>query len=111
MRRHHHCRAGFERLLDCRQRGPDARVVGDGRGVVLRYVQVGADENAFAAEVELRHALELHYFAVATSAPTSAKAAATSSIRLEKPHSLSYQEHTFTSVPSETRVMVESKIE
>jgi hypothetical protein len=32
-------------------------------------------------------------------------------MRLEKPHSLSYQEETFTSVPSDTRVRVESKIE
>src|SRR6267378_5579759 len=49
------------------------------------------------------------YFASAT--PTSAKATATSSMRLEKPHSLSYQEDTFTSVPSATRVRVASKIE
>src|SRR5687767_15976241 len=53
--------------------------------------------------------LNLIYFAA--TAPTSAKTAATSSIRLEKPHSLSYQEDTLTSVPSETRVSVESKIE
>src|SRR5579871_1257568 len=32
-------------------------------------------------------------------------------MRLEKPHSLSYQEHTFTRVPSATRVRVSSKIE
>ena len=31
-----------------------------------------------------------------------------SSMRFEKPHSLSYQEHTLTSVPSVTRVSVES---
>ena len=37
--------------------------------------------------------------------------AATSSMRLEKPHSLSYQEVTLTSVPSETRVRPASKIE
>src|SRR3954467_1793049 len=50
------------------------------------------------------------YFAIA--APTSAKTAVTSSIRFEKPHSLSYQDETLTSVPSgETRVRVESKIE
>ena len=40
------------------------------------------------------------YFA--DTAPTSAKTAATSSIRFEKPHSLSYHEDTLTSVPSET---------
>src|ERR1051325_11679621 len=32
-------------------------------------------------------------------------------MRLEKPHSLSYHEDTFTSVPSDTRVRLESKIE
>src|SRR5215216_3418169 len=32
-------------------------------------------------------------------------------MRFEKPHSLSYHEDTLTSVPSETRVSVESKIE
>src|SRR5512134_2193345 len=53
--------------------------------------------------------LNFIYFAVAT--PISANTAATSSIRLENPHSLSYHEDTLTSVPSETRVSVESKIE
>ena len=32
-------------------------------------------------------------------------------MRFEKPHSLSYHEETFTSVPSDTRVRLESKIE
>ena len=40
---------------------------------------------------------------------TLANATPTSSMRLEKPHSLSYQEDTFTSVPSETRVSVEHR--
>src|SRR4029450_10944551 len=48
---------------------------------------------------------------LAATAPTSANTAATSSMRLEKAHSLSYHEQTLTRVPSETRVMVESKIE
>ena len=34
-----------------------------------------------------------------------------SSIRFENPHSLSYQEHTFTRVPSDTLVRVESNID
>jgi hypothetical protein len=34
-----------------------------------------------------------------------------SSIRFEKPHSLSYQAHTFTSVPSDTLVSVASKMD
>ena len=38
----------------------------------------------------------------------SANASVVSSIRFEKPHSLSYQEQTFTSLPSITFVSVES---
>src|SRR6266853_3802802 len=38
-------------------------------------------------------------------------ATVTSSIRLLKPHSLSYQEDTFTSVPADTLVRVASKID
>ena len=39
------------------------------------------------------------------------QASVVSSMRLEKPHSLSYQAQTFTSVPSMTLVSVASKIE
>src|SRR5437763_11850930 len=97
----------LERLLNRRDGGADARVVGDPPDLD-RYVEIGADEYPLAAQVHVGHALELHghYFASAT--PTSAKATATSSMRLEKPHSLSYQEDTFTRVPSETRVRLES---
>ncbi len=39
------------------------------------------------------------------------QASVVSSMRLEKPHSLSYQAHTLTSVPSMTLVSVASKID
>ena len=44
----HHRRAGGERHLDGRQRGADAGVLGDAAGVVLRHVEVGANEDATA---------------------------------------------------------------
>src|SRR5215467_7290091 len=118
MRRDHHERgAFFQRGRDGGQRGADARVVGDAPALA-GHVEVGADEDALAADVDLRQPTKLHdgslsfiYFAVARAAPTSANTTATSSIRLENPHSLSYHAHAFTSVPSETRVIVESKIE
>ncbi len=43
--------------------------------------------------------------------PAFDQASVVSSMRLEKPHSLSYQAHTFTSVPPMTLVSVASKVE
>src|SRR5205085_2857029 len=106
----HDRRAFVERVLYAGQRGANARVVADA-AVLYRDVEIRANEDPLAAQVHVGHALELHYFTWASSAPTVANAAVTSSMRLEKPHSLSYHEETFTSVPSETRVSVESKIE
>ena len=69
-------------------------------GVVLRHVEVGADEDPLAAEIEVGHAENGHRcrrrYAVQAGALAGAVAAVTnatvvSSIRLEKPHSLSYQ--------------------
>ena len=53
MRGHHHRRAIFQRELNCRHRGANAGVVGDVAGVVLRHVQVGADEDALVPDVEI----------------------------------------------------------
>jgi hypothetical protein len=41
------------RLADRGNRGADARVFGDVAGVVLRHVQIGADEHALAAHLPL----------------------------------------------------------
>ena len=109
MRRDHHRGAAPERVPDRGYGRPDARVVGDVAGVVLRHVQVGADEHALAADVEIGEALEFHrrrggdYFAAIS-------ATVVSSIRLEKPHSLSYQLDTLTSRP-DTLVSVESNVD
>src|SRR6218665_2877786 len=43
---HHHGGSGLKRHADAVQRGPDAGVLGDAAGSVLRHVQVGADEDA-----------------------------------------------------------------
>ena len=56
-------------------------------------------------EILVRHAQHVH-----DADPHDAfdQAIVVSSMRFEKPHSLSYQEHTLTSVPSVTRVSVAS---
>jgi hypothetical protein len=47
----HHGRAGVERSLDGRHGGADAGVFGDVALIVLRNVQVGADEHALAGQL------------------------------------------------------------
>jgi hypothetical protein len=42
-----------EGVLDGRDRGADAGVFGDVAGVVLGHVEVGADEDALAGDVEV----------------------------------------------------------
>src|SRR4026209_68920 len=129
-------------MANRRHRRPDAGVVGNVAGVVLRHVQIRANEHTFVTQIEIGHAQDRHglnstpfrhkkygghreqrpvkSMAVVSLVPAAANASAyfafitatvVSSIRLENPHSLSYQEHTFTNVPSETLVSVESKIE
>ena len=46
---HHRARRARARVADAGERGADARVFGDRAGVVLRHVEVGADEDALAA--------------------------------------------------------------
>jgi hypothetical protein len=41
-------------------RRANAGVVGDGQRIVLRDVEVGADEHAFAAQIEIGKAFEFH---------------------------------------------------
>ncbi|MNN58444.1 hypothetical protein D3C81_1734920 [compost metagenome] len=49
----HHRGAGGEAGLDRGHRGADAGVLGDMAGVVLRHVQVGADEDPLAGDFAL----------------------------------------------------------
>jgi len=55
-------RAFFKGVLDRGQRGDDARVVGDGTGLlVLGDVEIDADEHAFAGEVEVADGFEFRH--------------------------------------------------
>jgi hypothetical protein len=47
--------AGVQRHLDAGHAGADAGVFGDGAAVVLRDVEVGTDENAFAGRKSAGH--------------------------------------------------------
>src|SRR4029077_10461721 len=102
MRHHEDLGVLVERIADGRQRRADARIAGDD-AVLHRYVQIFPDQDPLVAQVRVRHAQYLH---VARD-----HASVVSSMRLEKPHSLSYQAHTLTSVPSMTLVSVASKID
>ena len=90
--------------------GIDARIrvfLGDAARGVQRHIEVGADEDALAPGCARSHDLvetqDLHAAAIS--------ATVVSSMRFEKPHSLSYQASTFTSRPScDTRVCVASKV-
>jgi hypothetical protein len=50
----HDGRAGIQRHADGRHAGADAGVFGDGAALVLRHVEVGADEDTFALHGALR---------------------------------------------------------
>src|SRR5690606_25553501 len=103
----HDRRAAVERQADAGHRGADAGVFADLAGVVERHVEVGADEHPLAVQraglgqrgqgIDLGHAAYL----------ADISATVVSSMRLEKPHSLSYQDDTLTSLP-DTLVRVES---
>ena len=56
----HHRSAVLEAVLQGRQRRTDARVLGDVAGIVLRHVEVGADEDAFAFDVEVGKLENVH---------------------------------------------------
>ena len=87
-----------------RQRGADARIAGD-HAILHRDVEILADQDALAAQVQIRHAQDFHRSGLRH------QASVVSSMRLEKPHSLSYQAQTLTSVPPITLVSVASKID
>ena len=61
MRGHHDRCALLERETNARDRGADARVLGDGAAVVLRHVEIGADEHALVLEIEVGELLEFHW--------------------------------------------------
>ena len=100
--------AGLERVLEGRDRGPQPRVRAD-PSAVERHVQVLADQQALAGERQRLHQQHGHgpgppYFAFTI-------ASIVSSIRLEKPHSLSYHEQTLTRRPPIARVSSASTVD
>src|ERR1700761_9084996 len=103
MRPHEELRARLHGLAQRRQRRTDAGITGD-HPVGHRHVQILADQNTLARKREVRHAPDFHQDAFD-------QASVVSSMRFEKPHSLSYQAQTFTSVPPTTLVSVESNVE
>src|SRR5690606_23502288 len=88
--------------LDGRQRGADAGVVGHAP-VAQRDVEVHAQPDDAAVDVELVERADA--LGGAHQPPTTR---ARSSMRLLKPHSLSYQDRTFTRRPSMTSVRARS---
>src|SRR5690606_26544536 len=107
----HDGRPTLKRQANGRHRGTDARVLGDVAALVLRNVEIGTNEDALALQGALfcqrcesmyRHLCCSAYLALT-------KATVVSSMRLEKPHSLSYQLETFTRLP-DTLVSVASYV-
>src|SRR5262249_20945138 len=80
--------------------------------VVHRHVEVDAQQHAFALNVSLIERKKSGHVRSGESDQISLPiATAVSAMRLEKPHSLSYQDITRTSVPSMTLVWSMWKIE
>ena len=99
----HDAGAGVDRVAERREGGPDA-LVGRDPPALERHVQVLADEQPLPGERLLGQ--KAH-----GSQPAAIAASVVSSMRLEKPHSLSYQEQALTRVPPMTRVMPASKFD
>src|SRR4029078_2240057 len=119
MRQHHHLGAACLKLFDGGQHPLDARGVAD-HAILDRHVEIDADQDALALYVGVLDALDARQidlgarleravgYGVYISLPMTV---AVSFIRLEKPHSLSYQETTRQNVPSTTCVPGRSKME
>ncbi len=99
MRQDEHLRVLVQGIPDGRQRRADAGIARNGP-TGHGNVQVLTDQDPLVAQVRIRHAQDFH--------DAFDHASVESIIRLEKPHSLSYHEHTLTSVPSMTLVVVAS---
>ena len=116
MRQHNHLGASGQQLLDCRQDAVDAcRVAYD--PILYRHVEIDADEHALALDVEpidgadagkVRFAPAVHIGGAGDIRGSDVVhinlliTTAVSFMRLEKPHSLSYQATTRQKVPSTT---------
>ena len=116
MGEHDHLGAAVHELLDGRQHARDARRVGH-FAVLHRHVEIDADEHALAPDVEpidgadtgkVRFAPAVHIGGAGNIRGSDVVhinlliTTAVSLMRLEKPHSLSYQATTRQNVPSTT---------
>jgi len=88
---HHHPGAGGEQPLKRRECCLQAGFIGD-CAVFQRNIQVLANQHALARNIDIIQRANGHYLACII-------ATVVSSMRLEKPHSLSYQEQTLTRRP------------
>src|SRR6478609_6381083 len=112
MRKQDDLGAGVGQLGDRGRGALDAGCVGDD-AVLDRHVEVDAQQDALARNIDAVERPErshgrLEAFGVYNSLPI---ATAVSAMRLEKPHSLSYQESTRTSVPFCTLVWSKAKVD
>ena len=103
MAEHDHPRPLVRQLADGGRQAFDPGEISD-PPVPDGHIEVGAHENAFAGNVEPVEGTDGHDQRLPSSA-------AVSDIRLEKPHSLSYQLITRTRPPSTTAVWVASKVD
>ncbi len=110
MREHDDPGARREQLLERRHRALDAARVAD-QAVLHRHVEVEPDQHRPARDVAqiLQRAQVGHRRALPPQ--SLPRIAATSPMRQEKPHSLSYQDATRTSLPSSTLVAERSTVE
>src|SRR5689334_18499002 len=105
MRGDHHPRPLFDQVAQRRERRHDARIVSHLPFSVERHVHVHAHEDPPSLDGNLAQPPE------AGSAHALPRRRSASTMRFEKPHSLSYQEKTFTTRSPETMVSGASKIE
>src|SRR5438270_872270 len=102
-----HLRALLGQLSDRGRQPLDPRPVRD-LPIAERNVEVGAEQHAPPRDIEAVERAERHAPVRSQSRPNNA---AVSPMRLEKPHSLSYQPITRASAPSTTVVWVASKLQ
>ena len=103
MRHDQHPRLRGQGRLKGGQRGANPRVAAH-RSVLDRHIQILPNQHPLIAQIQARHFVMFK----GNSYVAFDQASVVSSMRLEKPHSLSYHEQAFTSVPSMTLVSVAS---
>src|SRR5665647_3295656 len=104
MRRQNDLGIAFQTIIYGRQHGPDASVVGNVAVLVQRDVEIHPDKKGLALDINLIKKFHRQLLLLADYTTWRPMYDARSSIRLEKPISLSYHAITFTKVPPRTLV-------